>query len=370
MPSILDSSSKHSNGFINGNFDFWQRRTSVNGSGLSTSGYLSADRIRTEWNWASGAPNLNILRSTNVPTVAQSGFQSRYSWELNSQTSKTFPASLDYFQPFIYRMEGHDYQRLHGKTATFSFWVFASVIGKYSFALANAGFTRTYLTTFEVTSANTWTQIRITVPMESSIGVYTFDNTTGLHVYVAQLSTTALSVAPTSSWLASGGLTANDAVNYLATVGAVLRIAQFQILEGAILNPVFNRAATTVTAELLLCQRYYCKSYLHDNPAGAFPDFASVLSWQPQNTALAYHIHTQYYPVEMRTGPNLTFINPNNGQNDNTTPYQNVIWDGNAATSRNFSVYTQSAKGFSGHHTPGSEPNNTMYMHYTADAEL
>ena len=83
---------------IGGDFSFWQRGTS-----FSTNGGYTADR----WNQIfAGGYTQTVTQSTDVPTVAQSGFQSRYSLLLTNGTGAS-PTSGAY-QEIRHILEGQD----------------------------------------------------------------------------------------------------------------------------------------------------------------------------------------------------------------------------------------------------------------------
>ena len=118
---------------LNGNFDFFQRATSATYNSASTGSYVS-DRI---CNIGGGPTNKNYSSQqiADVPTPAQSNFSSVYSLKHTQISSASFSAG-DYLRPFEYRMEGYDYQQIHGgQEITFSFWFKASISGTYPVAL-------------------------------------------------------------------------------------------------------------------------------------------------------------------------------------------------------------------------------------------
>jgi hypothetical protein len=279
---------------INGNFDFWQRSTNVNGSGLSVNAYSNADRVLSAWNFASGAPSFTFSRSTDVPTLVQSGFSSQYSWSLVSGNTKTFPSSNDYFQPFVHKIEGLNYQRVHGKAVVISFWFKASVIGTYTVSLQNATGTRIYIAPFTVSSASTWEFKSISVQLDTA-GTWNFDNTSGLIIYIGALASTTLSTSTINQWGALGALAYTGSTNWIATPGASIQIAQLSLVEGTgKTTSSFERAGRTYANELALCQRYYFKTSSPPQGAGG-----------PAPTTVSIYISMRF-PVTMRAAPTLS----------------------------------------------------------------
>jgi hypothetical protein len=241
---------------INGNLDFFQRvvgnTTTVN-TATTTAAYDS-DMIAHASQGAT-VKNYSVVRSTDVPSLAQSGFQSTYSSLFTMITAIASPAAGDLVQPIRYRMEGFDYERIHTKKVTIGFWIKASVAGTYSLSLLNAALNRSYVTTF--TASNSWEFKTITVQLDSS-GTWAFDNTVGLEINIGAVAGTTFSTAASTSWQGGQFYAATGATNWQATAGATLRIAQLSLVEGSLgLGSVgFQRAGKDIQQELAMCQRY------------------------------------------------------------------------------------------------------------------
>lgn len=360
------------NGAINGNFDFWQRRTFVNGTGLSADAYITADRVKISWNWAGAGHNLDWARSTDVPTYSQSGFRSLYSYSFTSNASKTFPASLDYFQPFIYKMEGHDFQRFYGKDVTFSFWFKASVVGTYNFSLQNPSASRTYVSEFTVSAANTWQFVTKTINME--VVTWNLDNTAALNIYIGQLANSALTTSTLNTWGALSGIVSTGATNYLTTVGATFKIAQFSIVEtSAFSDKGFCRAGRTIAEELQLCQRYYEKSYDIETPPGTNTSLGMIeiiaRNARSANQAGTFTGFTTSFKVSKRAIPAVAYyaqggtINAIFNGSSGAIP-AGIVGFGAIGTNTVFQLTFD---------TSSNQPwslDHALRWHYTADAEL
>ena len=74
-----------------------------------------------------------------------------------------------------------NYGTADAQTATVSFWVKASVTGTYPVALTNNDFTRSFVTTYTISSANTWEKKTVTIAGDTS-GTWNVDNLTGINV--------------------------------------------------------------------------------------------------------------------------------------------------------------------------------------------
>jgi hypothetical protein len=346
---------------INGNLDYWQRvigaTTTINTAAPSTN--YTADRFG---NSGAGPTNKNysIVRSTDVPSLAQSGNQSAYSY-LYTQLTGISMAAADYIAPIQYRVEGFDYAKIHGKKATFGFWFKASIAGTYSFALQNGTFDRNYMTTFTHNSADTWEFKSITVQMDTS-GTWALDNTMGLGIVIGGCGGSTLQTANVNGWQSGSYIQATGSTNWMATTNANIRIAQFSLVEGSLgLGPTgFMRAGETIQDELAMCQRYYAKSYAPEVAVGAITDNGTY-HFIPQRTDFAAPFGVQR---QMRTNPSIGL-------------YSDVTGAGPAIIRRQDGtpsdvVMNSSASGANGHFYIAGVlvVGNHYSFHFTANAEL
>lgn len=244
---------------INGALDFWQRvgssTTTVNSSSIQAT--ITADMFKFD-SGGSTNKNYSVVRSTDVPSQAQSGFVSTYSYLFTMLTGIASPAAGDYVVPIDYRMEGLDYEKIHAKVATFGFWFKSSIAGTYSFALQNGSQNRSYVTTFSQSGANTWQYQTITVQMDSS-GTWNFDNTIGLIVLIGAVAGSTSSTSSLNQWQSGSFLAASSGTNWQATTNATVQIAQFSIVEGPLgLGATgFQRQGKSIAQESALCLRYF-----------------------------------------------------------------------------------------------------------------
>lgn len=279
---------------INGAFDLWQEKqgttTTVN-TAASQSPLFTADMFKAR-SFGTTVKNYNFLRSTNIPSLAQSGFQSTYSYQFQVLTAIASPAAGDLVLPIEYSVEGFDYEKIHTKTVTFGFWFFATVPGTYSFALGNSAGSRSYVTTFTVNGASTWEFKTITVTLDNT-GTWAFDNTVGITVFIAAFSGSGTATSTLNAWQSANVVAATTATNYFATVNAIINIAQFSIVEGPLGFGAtgFARQGKDIQQETSMCLRYYWKSSAN-----------AVLCAGEFNTTTAVRGIIQF-PVQMRTPP-------------------------------------------------------------------
>jgi len=154
-----------------------------------------------------------------------------------------------------HRIEGYNVADLgfgtaNAKTVTLSFWVRSSLTGTFSGSLTNGSFNRSYIFDYTISSANTWTQISVTIAGDTS-GTWNTTNGSGLIVYW-NIGAGSNFVKTANAW---GGLgwASSGSTNLIATNGATLYITGVQLEAGSTASPFEYRQYGT---ELLLCQRY------------------------------------------------------------------------------------------------------------------
>lgn len=298
---------------INGNFDFWQR---VEGTTTTINTATNQNAYTADmWAFFSGGAsthNFSIAQAANTSlTEAQSGFQSSLVYSFTRITGLVSFGASDYTVPACLRVEGFDYAKIHGKTATFGFWVNASVAGTYSFVVQNGAQTRNYVTTFTVTGG-TWQFVTISVVMEVPTTNYTFTSGLGIQVLIGGVTGTTFATSTLNSWQAGQIFAASGTTNWMATTGATLQIAQFSIVEGPLGFGAtgFARQGKTIQQELALCQRYYQKSFaIGTAPATGVNNVNSGM-WIARYSAIGAWAVSSQLAVPMRTAPSFTGFNP------------------------------------------------------------
>jgi hypothetical protein len=243
---LLSNQFTNKNAIINGDFNIWQRATSFVSA---ADGTYSADR----WVYGkSGSSAVHDLsRSTDVPTVAQSGRLFNYSLLVDCQTADGAVAAGDLVR-LIQRIEGFNFLPLAQKTITLSFWVKATKIGIYCVSFANSGSDKTYIAEYTINTTDTWEYKTITITASPSAGTWNYTTGIGLEVeFILMAGSTFQNTANT--WAASGLATSNQ-VNACDSTSNNFRLCGVQLEQGAIATPFEYRQ---YQQELSLCQRYY-----------------------------------------------------------------------------------------------------------------
>ena len=338
------------NKIINGNFDFWQRGIGP----VQINGYSCADRFRRSktasygWEWS---------QSTDIPTQAQSGFQSSFSLKMETVTTAGALAAGETTNA-QYILEGYDAAALYNKKMTFSFWIKSNKPGTYAVALLNGAEDRSYVSEYTIDAANTWEKKSVVV-QHSDTGVWTADSSAGIKLIWDFGSGTNLDTATTDTWLAGTFISTANVANIQDTIGNTVFLSQVMLNEGEVAGS-FSRAGRTISEELQMCQRYYEKSYdINTAPGTVTYNGAELLVGADASNGLH---GTSPYKVVKRVVPTSTAYNPVTG---------------GTGTWRNDSNGTNLAVGVTGTlgersfgHSGAPPVGHQITGHWTADAEL
>ena len=172
------------------------------------------------------------------------------------------------FYLLTHRIEGFNIADLAWGTAsaatvTLSFQVRSSLTGTFGGSLSNGSANRSYPFTYSIPVANTWTTISVTVAGDTS-GTWATDNSNGMSInFGLGVGTTYSGTA--GSWSGAPYFSATGATSVVGTNGATFYITGVQLEKGATATSFDYRPYGT---ELVLCQRYYQKSYNTDVAPG------------------------------------------------------------------------------------------------------
>ena len=152
----------------------------------------------------------------------------------------------------------------NAKTVTLSFQVYSSLTGTFGGAIFNDSANRSYPFTYTISSANTWTTASVTIAGDTT-GTWATNNTGGMKIYFSIGTGTTYS-GTAGAWAGTFYISATGATSVVGTNGATFYITGVQLEKGSTATSFDYRPYGT---ELVLCQRYYEKSYNMASIAGA-----------------------------------------------------------------------------------------------------
>ncbi len=287
------------NAIINGDFNIWQRNTSFVGI---ADGAYSADR----WvYYKSGAMVHDIVRSSDVPSVAQAGRVFNYSMLIDCQTADTSISASD-IAVIQQRIEGFNWAPLAQRVITLSFWVKATKAGVYCVSIGNGSpFDRAIVKEYTINQSDTWEYKTLTFAASPSSGTWDFGNSIGARVGFTLAAGSNYQVAP-DAWQNGDYRATSNQVNACDSTSNNFRLCGVQIEAGSIATPFEQRS---YQHELMLCQRYYQFVYSGSSFVGAIHSTAGTVCIKSN------------FRQQMRTTPTIGqtgILNAQNGTGFNT----------------------------------------------------
>jgi hypothetical protein len=310
------------NFIINGNFDFWQRGTSLTLT-TSATGY-QPDRFLAAVEGSSLV--VDFKRSATVPTLAESGFQSGYSLQVDVTTAEAAIAAGEYCY-VRYIAEGHDYGALKNRQVTLSFWVRSTKTGTHCVAFQNNGADRSYVAEYTVSVTDTWEKKSVTITLNPSGGTDDFTTGAGLRIFWTLAGGSTFQTTA-GSWQTGNFFSTASQVNAVDNAANNFHLSQIMLNYGTTAQ-AFSRGGYHLAKELGLCQRYY--------------ELGDQLETHNSNTVSAINVRaTWMFKAEKRVTPTCTTAT---GATENPTVWGVSIWGNTAAnTTFNSNALTASAE--------------------------
>jgi hypothetical protein len=343
------------NRIINGDMRIDQRNAGASVAAASGTYYI--DRWRAE-RTAGGA--YTIQQSTTAP----SGFTN--SLLITVTTADASIASTDYYdvQQFI---EGFNVADLAWGTAnaqaiTISFWVRSSVTGTFAGGVGNSAANRSYVFTYNISSANTWEYKTATIQGDTS-GTWLTNNGRGIAL-TFDLGNGSDYQAAAGSWVSQYAVGTSSSVKVISTVDATWQVTGVQLEQNTSATPFERRL---YNQELANCQRYYEKSYdLATLPGtGGTPNGYTQTFANNGVTTAGYIGCSERFKVEKRAAPTMTSYDWSGNAGKCTRGTLAVGNDANQTWAFESST-TSSWIGYSS----GSANRATVFLYWTASIEL
>ena len=234
----------------------------------------------------------------------------------------------------------------NAKTVTLSFWVQSSLTGTFGGGLQNSAANRSYPFSYTISSANTWTQISITIPGDTTGTWVGATNGVGLLVQFG-LGVGSTYSGTAGSWAGTEYDSATGAVSVVGTNGATWYITGVQLEVGSSATGYEYRQ---YGQELALCQRYYEMSFSQGTaPANGVGNTYKFIA-SALNGGTSY-VNAGVYCTEKRATPTMTFYRTDNGSSNGQPAYYSGGWNNGSSispTSGTRAFYFNFAGTFSG----------------------
>jgi hypothetical protein len=245
--------------------------------GTTFTGPASADYTADRWAVVhSSDAVVDILKTADAPTAAQAGLYTAHCLHADVTTADASIAAGQYYT-ITQRVEGLNAASLgfgQGGTryVTVSFWVKSTITGTYGLSLLNSANNRCYVTTYTVSSADTWEYKTATIPVDTT-GTWLYDTGVGLRLRFC-LAAGSTYQTTAGAWAAGDYMTTSAQANALSSTANNFKLALVQLEAGETAGPF---QARDVGTELILCRRYL-PAFVSTGTADYFTAAGSVAS--------------------------------------------------------------------------------------------
>jgi hypothetical protein len=215
--------------------------------------------------------NMDMTKSTTVPTFAQSSHTSEFSFLVDVGSVADATPSTNDLKLLRYFVTGSDYTYLHSKEVTLAFWVKGSTIGQYGVAFKNSATDRGYITSFNLVAANTWEYKTITITLDTT-GTWLFTEADiGLIIEFQFLSGANRLTSSPGSWQAENKFGSSGQVNMMALTTNNIAFSQVGLYIGSTAPTFLGEPISTVQTQV----EYYVESFNYDLEGSAIVPLGS-----------------------------------------------------------------------------------------------
>ncbi|HEY1433220.1 MAG TPA: hypothetical protein VGF39_16560 [Stellaceae bacterium] len=273
----------------------------------------------------------------------------------------------DYFF-FVQTIEGvnfNDTQWGYGSAqpVTLEFWASSTLTGTFGGSIRNGADTRSYVFTYSLPTANTWTKVKINVPGDTA-GTWSVAATAKGLDLAFSIGAGATFQTTAGAWVAGNFLTAPGAVSVVGTLNATLNITGVALMVGAAAanaEPEFKKYADN----LVDCQRYYEKSYPQTSAPGAvISSGAPYVLFNLPSAIMTNGSANIQFKATKRSSPTTIVYSPTTGASGKGRDIANnaeVVANSVNVGDSGFAVYSVTS-------VATAQPN--FSWHWTADADF
>lgn len=330
----------------------WQR-------GESFSGFLSADTADMFSFIIVGSGQVSVNKVADSPTASEANYFSTHCMEVTVTVADTVVGENERYT-INHGLEGFDWAKIAQRPLVASFWVKSNVTGTYCVSLVNSGNDRSFVQEYTINAANTWEKKIIKIPASPVSGGWNYTNGLGIYFRWCLLAGINSQTTP-GTWQSINAVSTPNQVNFMATIGNTFKINLFQLEAGYTCTPFEEVNQEEV---LMLCQRYYFKTYNVGTLAGTSTTSGCMAGFAEHPTSQLLTINLMQPIVSMRTSPTITGYSTT-GESGNV---RNLTAGTNEAIV-GFATSTSSSLGYPVMVVDLTQ-NNLYALHYVANAAL
>jgi hypothetical protein len=354
------NATRFKNRFINGNMAVDQRYAgaAISAATLASGGY-TVDR----WAYAATQSAKFSAQQNQGSVTPPVGFNN-YLGLTSASAYSVLTTDLFTVRQYIesYNFADLGWGTANAKTITISAWVYSSLTGTFGGSFLNYAGTRSYPFTYTISSANTWTQISVTIAGDTS-GTWVGASNAGAAFVSFGLGVGTTYSGTAGSWSGSQLYSATGATSVVGTSGATFYITGVQLEVG---SSATGFEYNDYGNQLIQCQRYFETSYSTGTAVGSATSAGCYTSSAVYGvTTTSYILGQISFKVMKRTAP--TIISYDYAGTINMCTRDNVA----VGSSNGQSVAFQST-GASGTqvYSSGSYNATDINCNWTASAEL
>jgi hypothetical protein len=268
-----------------------------NGSGRNVSGSAWVCDRWYYFGTAAGMIQWTQIAATGAPLNA--GFP--YCMNFKSLSAHTIAAADQYF---LYtaieadRMSDFRWGTAQAQPVTLSFWAESSKTGSFSGSLQNYAGTRSYPFSFSLPTANTWTQISITIPGDTA-GTWILSGNAGALLLNFDLGCGSTYKHAAGAWAAGNYYGVTGGQTIVNTNNATYNITAVKLEIGSVATAWQRK---TLAESLTDCQRYYESCGSPQVPMG----IGSVTAFTYIGAVVAYAGTFMPFATTKRAAPSVT----------------------------------------------------------------
>jgi len=224
---VVAASGDLQNFIIDGTFTQWPEG---NITGIVHSAYTSALMMAKK----GAMDNLvwDAKKTTDSPTVAESGYSSKYCYHADITTAESALAADEYSQARYNAISGEDFAALDRQEMTLNFWHKHTITGTCVVSFSNAAATRVYLGTYTQSVSNTWEEASITLTGDTS-GTWVTDETDLGMTIAFVLASGSTYHGTANAWQASFKSGVSGMANHVSSASNDFKITQVGLYLGS-----------------------------------------------------------------------------------------------------------------------------------------